>query len=110
MLPYRLGTGASVSSEWGLVLAMAIFLNVKVVPGASRDRVAGRYGDGVKVQVSAPPERGRANDAVVRVLAEFLGVKPAQVSLVSGHTQPRKQFRIDGVDAAALDAKLDSMG
>ncbi|HWE97792.1 MAG TPA: DUF167 domain-containing protein [Tepidisphaeraceae bacterium] len=48
-------------------------LNVKVVPGAKRDRVVGRYGDGVKVQVSAPPEDGKANRAVVGVLAASLG-------------------------------------
>ena len=44
-------------------------IEVKVVPGASRDRVVGRYGDGIKVQVSAPPEGGRANKAVVDVIA-----------------------------------------
>ena len=45
-------------------------LNVKVVPGAKADRVVGRYGEGIKLQVSAPPEGGKANAAVVRVVAE----------------------------------------
>ena len=53
-------------------------LSVKVVPGASRDRVAGMLGDALKVQVSAPPEAGKANKAVLRVLAEFLNVKNGQ--------------------------------
>ena len=81
-------------------------VNVKVVPGASRDRVAGRYGDGIKVQVSAPPEGGRANDAVVAVIAAALGVRPQQVRVVRGHSQPRKVVEIDGVEPADVLARL----
>jgi uncharacterized protein (TIGR00251 family) len=81
-------------------------LAVKVVPGSSRDRIAGRYGDSIKVQVSAPPERGKANAAVARVLAEFFGVKPAQVELISAPGNPRKQFRISGIDPAVAAARV----
>jgi len=84
-------------------------LNVKVVPGASRDRVAGRYGDGVKVQTSAPPERGKANAAVAEILAQFLGISIANVALVSSPANPRKQFRISGLSAAELSEKLSSL-
>jgi uncharacterized protein (TIGR00251 family) len=85
---------------------MAI-LNLKVVPGARQDRVVGPYGaDAIKLQVSAPPEDGKANAAVVRVLAEALGVKAAQVSLLAGHAQPRKVVRIDGLDEREVDARL----
>jgi uncharacterized protein (TIGR00251 family) len=86
-----------------------VVLHVKVVPGASRDRVAGRYGLGVKVQTSAPPEGGRANGAVAKILAQFLGVRPAQVVLERGHANPRKQFRISGVSAAKLAEKLATL-
>jgi uncharacterized protein (TIGR00251 family) len=75
-------------------------INVKVVPGSSRDRVAGRYGDGVKVQVSAPPEAGRANRAVQEVIAAALGIKAQQVRVVKGHTQARKVVEVEG-DASA---------
>jgi uncharacterized protein (TIGR00251 family) len=85
-------------------------LHVKVVPGSSRDRVAGRYGQGVKVQVSAPPEDGKANKAVIAVLAEALGVKPGQVTLVRGHAQPRKVFEVAGVEPAALEQWLSVQG
>ena len=81
-------------------------LNVKVVPGASRDRVAGRYGDGVKVQVASPPEGGRANQAVERVLAEALGVKAHQVRVVKGHTQPRKVVEVEGVEQGEIMGRL----
>jgi uncharacterized protein (TIGR00251 family) len=81
-------------------------LNVKVVPRSSRDRVAGRYGDGVKVQVSAPPEGGKANRAVERVIAEALGLRAQQVRVVKGHTQARKVVEVVGVEVGDLIAKL----
>ena len=86
-----------------------VTLNVKVVPGASRDRVAGRYGDGVKVQTSAPPEGGKANAAVALILAQFLGVKASQVVLISAPANPRKQFRISGLSAAELADKVATL-
>ena len=86
-----------------------LILNVKVVPGASRDRVAGRYGDGVKVQTSAPPEGGKANAAVTKILAQFLSLRPSQVELVSAPANPRKQFRISGLSPAQLAEKLATL-
>jgi uncharacterized protein (TIGR00251 family) len=73
-------------------------LNVKVVPGASRSEVVGRHGDGVKVRVRAPPEGGRANDAVVELLAGALGVKSSEVRIVRGHASPHKVVDVDGID------------
>jgi uncharacterized protein (TIGR00251 family) len=87
----------------------ACILHVKVVPGASRDRIAGRYGDGIKVQTSAPPEGGKANAAVAKILAQFLSLKPAQVQLVSAPANPRKQFRISGLTEAQLADKLATL-
>jgi uncharacterized protein (TIGR00251 family) len=81
-------------------------INVKVVPGAGRNRVAGRYGVGIKVQVSAPPEGGKANEAVVGVIAKALGVKLQQVRIVRGHTQPRKVVEVSGIDQAEVLARL----
>ena len=84
---------------------MAI-LNVKVVPGASRNRVAGRYGDGIKVQVSAPPEGGKANQAVIAVVAAALGLKPQQLQIIKGHTQARKLVEISGLEPSEVLARL----
>lgn len=84
-------------------------LQVKVVPGASRSRIAGKYGDGIKVQLSAPPEKGKANAALVELLAEALGVRGAQVTIVSGHTQPRKTVRVEGMSEAALKEALEKL-
>lgn len=87
----------------------AILLNVKVVPGASRNRVAGRYGDGIKVQVAAAPEKGKANAAVAQVLAEFFDIPSRQVELVHGHGNPRKQFRLSGLNPAIFEEKLANL-
>jgi hypothetical protein len=83
-------------------------LSIKVVPGASRDRVAGRLGDAIKVQVSAPPEGGKANRAVVELLAGVLGVRANQVRVIKGHTQSRKVVQVDGLAQADVDARLSA--
>jgi len=81
-------------------------LSVKVVPKASRDRIAGWMGDVLKVCVTAPPERGKANAAVVEVLAEALGVPRAAGRIVAGETSPRKMVEVSGVNEEAARRKL----
>ena len=83
-------------------------LSIKVVPGSRNDRVAGRYGDGFKVQVSAPPADGKANRAVTEVLARALGVKVQQVTIVRGHSQPRKTVEVAGLEQADAESRLDA--
>ena len=81
-------------------------LNVKVVPGASRDRIAGGYGEGIKVTVKQPPEAGAANEAVLKVIATALQVPPSNVQIIRGHTNPRKQVLIVGLTAEQIEARL----
>lgn len=81
-------------------------INVKVVPGASRSRVVGRYGDAVKVQIAAPPEAGKANRALVELLAGVLGVARGQIEIVSGHNRPRKVVRVLGMEQSAAEAAM----
>ncbi len=73
-------------------------VRVKAVPGASRDSFAGMLGDRVKVRISAPPEGGKANRAIIKLFAKSLGIKAAQVSIISGATNPEKIIEIIGVD------------
>lgn len=82
-------------------------LRIKAVPGASRDAVAGMLGDRLKIRVAAPPEGGKANKAIVALLARELGLKPAQVEIVAGLTNPEKTVRLTGADPAKL-ARLQS--
>ncbi len=81
-------------------------LALKVVPGASRDAIAGGMGEALRVRVRQPPERGRANEAVIGLLAEALGVERSRVRIVQGATSPRKVAEIDGLDADHLRARL----
>src|SRR5256885_14948313 len=75
-------------------------LGVRVSPGAQRGGVAGGVGEVWKLRVTAPAEGGRANEAVVRLLAEAVDVPRRQVALVSGHTAREKVVQLEGVEAA----------
>jgi uncharacterized protein YggU (UPF0235/DUF167 family) len=81
-------------------------LAIKVVARSSADRVAGKYDDSYKIQVRAPAEGGRANEAVLKVLADALGVKVGQLQIISGHTHTRKVVGVEGLDEPAVAARL----
>ena len=81
-------------------------LPVKVVPGSSRQRIAGRYADGIKITVRAVAEGGAANQAVLSVLADALQIAPANVRIVRGHTSPRKDVAIVGLSAKTIQERL----
>jgi uncharacterized protein (TIGR00251 family) len=84
-----------------------IVLRVHVQPGAGRSEFVGRHGDALKVRVAAPPERGRANDACIRLLAEVFDVKASAVTLVGGGTSRSKRFAIEGIDGEHMQAQLE---
>ena len=81
----------------------ALRLHVWVVPGASRNRIAGLHGDMLKVQVSSPPQAGRANRDVTTLLEDAL---KADVLLVKGMMSRHKVFEIRVEDIASLKRKL----
>lgn len=74
-----------------------VLVNVKAVPGAKRDEIAGVLGERLKVRVAAPPEGGKANKAICELMARTLGVKAGAVSVVRGQTSPEKTVQIEGV-------------
>ena len=84
-------------------------LHIKVIPGASRDRIAGRLGDAIKVQVCAAPEKGKANDAVINLIAGILGLRRADVHVLRGHSQPRKVLQINGIEQSELDRRISGL-
>jgi uncharacterized protein (TIGR00251 family) len=92
------------------VTAVTTRLKLRVSPGSRRPGIAGRHGDAWKVRVAAPPEDGRANEAVLRLLAETLDVPRSSVALVSGQTSRNKIVVLHGVEQAQTERLLASAG
>ena len=82
-------------------------LRLRVSPGAVRTEIAGRYGDSWKVRVTAAPERGRANDAVVALLAQRLAIPRASVAVVSGHGARDKVVELVGLGPGEAERRLE---
>jgi uncharacterized protein (TIGR00251 family) len=87
----------------------SITLAVHARPGAGRTEITGRHGDALKVRVAAPPEGGRANEALRKTLAEALGVDAGAVKLEAGEHSRSKRFRIADVDADEIDKVMQRL-
>ena len=81
-------------------------IRVRVSPGAREDAIVGWQGDALKVRVKAPPERGRANQAVCDLLAELLGVARPAVTVERGHGSRDKVLAVDGLTEAEVLERL----
>lgn len=81
-------------------------LALKVSPKASRNAVTGWRGDSLKVSVTAAPERGKANQAVIDLLAEVLAVPRSAVRVLRGESSQDKLVEISGLDEAGLRERL----
>lgn len=82
-------------------------LDVRVTPRAARERIGPVLGGRVKVQLTAPPVDGAANEALVALLARALGVPRGRVAIVRGETGRNKTLRMMGCDAAAVRALVE---
>ena len=82
-------------------------LRIRVSPGARRAEIAGRLGDAWKVRVVAAPERGRANEAVLRLLSETLRVPLSGLAVVSGRAARDKVVELRGLDAREAGRRLE---
>jgi uncharacterized protein (TIGR00251 family) len=80
----------------------AVTVDIAVKPRSSREGVGPIQGDRLCVAVNAPPVDGKANEAVVRVLASILKIPRSAVTIVRGETGRKKTLRIAGISAAAL--------
>jgi hypothetical protein len=88
------------------VSGLSCTFEVKVVPGASRDEVAGRHGSAVKIRLRAPAVDGRANDALLDFLAARLGLPRRDITLLRGEKSRQKTIRIEGHSTAAAESAL----
>jgi uncharacterized protein (TIGR00251 family) len=89
--------------------AEGLILPVRAQPGARRAGVQGEQNGALKVAVTAPPEDGRANQALVEALREALALKRSQVQLLSGQTSRDKRFLIRGVARAELEERVAAL-
>jgi len=76
---------------------------VKVHPKARRERISGVLGDALKLEITAPPIEGRANDACIGFFSNFLKVPRSSVTIAAGLTNRNKVIRISGLSAAAVE-------
>ena len=87
----------------------SVDLHVHAQPGAGRTQIMGRHGDALKIRVAVPPEHGRANDALAKVLADVFGVAVAKVSITAGEKSRTKRFRLGVDDIDAFAHRLDDL-
>jgi uncharacterized protein (TIGR00251 family) len=81
-------------------------LTLRVLPGAGRSQIVGRYGNAWKVRVGAAPERGRANTALLELLSKQLRVPRSEITIVSGHTGRDKVVELRGLNADEAAVRL----
>lgn len=82
-------------------------LPVKVVPRASKNEIVGIGADGtLRVRVTAPPVEGAANEAVIELLADALGLPKSNIDIVAGLSSTQKLVSIIGIDPLAVDERL----
>ena len=89
---------------------MSCTLELKVIPNAPRNEIAGWLGTALKVKVHAPALEGRANDELLEFLAEALGLPRRNVTLLRGDKSRQKVVRITGLDAGVVRARLSVGG
>ncbi len=85
---------------------LIIRLSLRVQPNASRSEVVGWYGEALRIRVAAPPSKGRANDAVLDLLAEHTGIRRQHMRIVRGHQSRDKVAEITTVNAEELNGRL----
>jgi len=83
-------------------------LSVKVVAGAAHSEIAGWSDGRLRVRVGAVAERGKANTALLRLLADRLGLPKSALRVVAGKTSAHKTLEIEGLDEAELHERLDA--
>ncbi|HZB35233.1 MAG TPA: DUF167 domain-containing protein [Gaiellaceae bacterium] len=84
----------------------SIRLRLRVIPGSGKPGVVGRYGEAWKLRVTAPPERGKANEATLDLLADTLGLATTELRLLSGHGSRDKTVEVSGLTTDEAERRL----
>lgn len=83
-----------------------VIIRIKASPKASKNEIVGWEGDELKVRIAAVPDKGKANDALLKFLSKYLGVSRSDLSLLSGETNRHKRVLITGRTVADLDSLI----
>jgi len=79
---------------------------IKVHPRAKKNAITGVMGEALKVALTAPPIEGRANEACIAFIAEFLNVPRSSITIAAGETSRNKLIRVSGLSAAQVEIKF----
>ncbi len=86
-----------------------VVLPVRAHAGARRNAILGEREGALRVAVTAAPEKGKANRAIIDVLSKSLGVAKSSIELIAGETSPQKRFLVSGANTHALQELLSQL-
>jgi uncharacterized protein (TIGR00251 family) len=89
--------------------ASGVMLPVYAQPGARQEKCVGEHDGCLKLAVTAPPEDGAANTALIDLVARTLGVRRSQVQLTAGASQRRKQFFVEGLSVDEVAGLIEAL-
>lgn len=85
---------------------MAIFLSVKIIPKAAKSAIVGWENERLKIRIKALPEKGNANEELIRFLADFLEIAKSNLEIVSGKSSRNKRIKISQMTEIELINKI----
>ena len=94
-------------SGWYRRQGEVLTLTLHIQPGAKRSEVTGLHGDALKIRLAAPPIEGRANEALLKFVAELCGVPPRQVELKQG---AQSRHKVVAVSGSRIDPEMLAAG
>lgn len=83
-----------------------VILPVRAQPGAKKNALTGEHAGQLKVSVTQAPEKGKANAAILEVLADALNLKRSQIAMISGETSSQKKFLVTGITVEELQSRI----
>jgi uncharacterized protein (TIGR00251 family) len=86
--------------------AQGVVIRVKARPGARRNALASLHDGALRIDVTAAPEKGKANEAIIALLAKTFGVAKSTIELISSPANPQKRFLLVRLDLATAEVKL----
>lgn len=84
-----------------------VILSIRTQPGSSKNRIVGEYGGRLKLAVTAAPEKGKANKAVIELLADTLRINASSIHIISGESSRDKRFVIEGLTLEDVASSLN---